>query len=340
MKPLLWLRVLSVAFSALFFTVSFSYTDDLASDARIHKKFKLLPGKADNRYVVYVPFEVARPGRIRVYHQMTGVDLRVEATGGLPNYILADSRVFDKIEDSAWVKMCKTVVNYVPTLKLEAAALREIIQEVRDLLGNESKPKWYHGTRKLLDKGEPLVLDVDDKDLLTTKGRYVVILRNPSPGEYHGNVLISYPGDAWEVDPDLEAAYERKPDLAVDKIELDPDNRVVVTIANLGPGWLHKVRYNRKDEGAIRLEIEVDGKKAVSLPISEVDPKFSLVLKGKPVVFRSEIRLTNPARVSAMIDSSDVVAEPDERNNRKRENLTPKQTSSPKTEPGQRVKRD
>ncbi|MCX7786896.1 MAG: hypothetical protein N2442_04260 [Spirochaetes bacterium] len=340
MKPFLRLRVFHLALAALFLTASFSYPEELATNARIHKKFKLLPGKADNRYVVYVPFEVTRPGRVRVYHQLTGGDFRIEATGGLPNYVLADARIFEKVEDSVWVKMCKTVVNYVPTLKLEAAALKEIIQEVRNLLGKESKPNWYHGTRDLIEKGEPLILDVDDKDLRTTKGRYVVILRNPSPGEYHGNILISFPGDVWEVDADLEATYERKPDLAIERIELDPDNRVVVTVANYGPGWLDRVRYNPKDEGSIRLEIEVDGKKALSVPIAEVDPKFSLVLRGTPVTYRTDIQLRGPARVSAIIDSGEVVAEPDERNNRKRENLTPKQAPSTTTTPGQRVKRD
>ena len=118
------------------------------------------------------------------------------------------------------------------------------------------------------------------------------------------------------------------------------DNRVVVTIVNNGPGWLDRVRYNNRDERAIRLEVEVDGKKVVSVPIAEVDPKFSLVLRGTQVIYRTGIRLSEPARVVAVIDAGDMVAEPDERNNRKRESLTPKQTTPPTTEPGKRVKRD
>jgi len=100
---------------------------------------------------------------------------------------------------------------------------------------------------------------VDDWDLRTSKGRYLVILRNPSPGEYHGNILISFPGNVWEVDPDLEATYERKPDLPIDRLELDADNHIVITVANHGPGLLHKVRYNRDGERVIRLQVEVDG---------------------------------------------------------------------------------
>lgn len=313
--------------------------DDLASGARIHQKFKLLPGKVTDRYVVYVPFEVTRPGRVRVYHEITGADIRVDQSAELPNYVLADARIFEKIDDAAWVKMCKAIVNHVPTLKLEAEVMKEIVQEVKDLLGKEDKPKWYHGGRKLLDKTDPLVLDVDDRDLRTTNGRYVVVLRNPTKGEYHGNILISFPGEVWAVDPDLEAAYDRKPDLAVQDITLDPDNRVVVTLVNEGPGWLHEVRYNRTGERVIRLEVEVNGKKAVAVPLAEVDPKYALKHKGNPVAYRTEIRLSEPARVLAVIDADDVVAEPDEKNNKKRESLTPREASAASAEPGKRVKR-
>lgn len=339
MKQLVMAAVLGFALAFFALPVPSLQADDLDSVARVHQKFKLLPGKASNRYVVYVPFEVSRPGRIRVYHEITGADVRIEPTGGLPNYILADARIFDKIDESEWVKMCKTIVNYVPTLKLEAAALKEIVQEVKDLLGKEDKPKWYHGSRQLLDKTGSLVLDVDDRDLRTTKGRYLVILRNPSPGEYHGNILISFPGEGWAVDPNLEATYERKPDLAVQDIALDQDNRLVVTIMNQGPGLLHEVRYNRTGERVIRLEVEVNGKKALSVPLAEVDPKYALKYKGTPVAYRTEIQLSEPARVLAVIDSDDVVAEPDEKNNRKRESLTPRETSAASAEPGKRVKR-
>ncbi|MEJ5359933.1 MAG: hypothetical protein WHT06_14840 [Desulfobacterales bacterium] len=316
-----------------------AHADDLASGARIHQKFKLLPGKANDRYVVYVPFEVKAPGRVRVYHEVTGADPRIDKTAGLPNYILADARVFDKMDDGLWHKICEAYVNAMPTLKLTEGPLKELIEGVNELLGKEDKPKWYHGSRKLLDKTDPLVLDVDDHDLRTTKGRYVVILRNPSPGEYHGNILVSFPGDVWAVDPDLEAAYERKPDLAVREIELDQDNRVVVTLVNEGPGWLHEVRYNPAAERVIRLEVEVNGKKAVSVPLAEVDPKRTLKLKGNAVAYRTEIRLSEPARVLAVIDPDDVVAEPDKKNNKKRENLTPRETSTASAEPGKRVKR-
>lgn len=209
--------------------------------------------------------------------------------------------------------MCITIINYHPRLKLTTEGLKIIISEVKDILDKDEKPKWLHGSQKLLEKNTSLILDVDDYDLRITKGRYLVILRNPSPGEYRGNILISFPGNVWEADSDLEAAYERKPDLAVERIALDADNRVVVTVINHGPGLLHKVRYNRQGERVIRLHVEVDGKKASSMPIADVNPKYALSIKGTPVTYRTDVLLSQPARVIAAIDADDVVAEPDKK---------------------------
>jgi len=83
------LRVLPGVVLFIFFLPVFSlYADDLASGARLHKKFKLLPGKQDDRYVVYVPFEVTQPGRIRVYIEPTG---SASGSGEFPTFWLVDA---------------------------------------------------------------------------------------------------------------------------------------------------------------------------------------------------------------------------------------------------------
>lgn len=70
----------------------------------------------------------------------------------LPNPYLVDSRIFDKFDESTWFKMCKTIVNYHLTLKLTTEGLKIIISEVKDILGKDEKPKWFHGSQKLLEK--------------------------------------------------------------------------------------------------------------------------------------------------------------------------------------------
>ena len=49
-------------------------SQELGSKAHIHKKSVLYPAKGNDKYVLYVPFEVTRPGIISVYHEMTYVD--------------------------------------------------------------------------------------------------------------------------------------------------------------------------------------------------------------------------------------------------------------------------
>ena len=340
MKRFVLLVMIGFAFSIFVPPASWLYADDLASGARVHKKFKLLAGKKEDRYDLYIPFEVTRPGRIRVYIDPTG---SVSGSGDFPRLWLVDARIFEKVDPSTWNKIRHAILdnammNYHPTLRLCKEAGEWLRKKIDKLLDRDDKPSWYHGSQKLNEK-TPLVHDVDDKELRKTEGRYLVMLRNASSGEFYGSVLITFPGEVWEVEPDLEAAYDRKPDLAVERIQIDPDNRVLVTVANRGPGKLHPVRYSREGERVIRLEVEVNGKKEASVPLAEVDPKYNLVYKGQPVTYRTEIQLAEPGNVTAVIDAGDVVSEPDEGNNRKRERLTPRPAAPPPAEPGKRAKR-
>ncbi len=308
---------------------------ELGSDARIHKRFVLHPAKGNDKYILYVPFEITRPGIISVYYEMTYVDPKKHSSS--PILILADERVFEKTDKNAWQKLkeqTRDLIRYVPVINAPLSGVEYFGKLIKNLLGKEEKPPaWYHGHRNLLKKSERIRYAVDDEEIRKINGRYVVMLINQTSGEYHGNILISFPGDVWDVDPELEAKYE--PDLAIESITLDDYNRVVVTVANKGPGWLHKVRYRTDVEKVIRLKIFTDGKEALSVPIAEIDPKYELVLKGSPVIYTANIQISSPSKVMALIDADDVVVESDERNNKKRENLTPRDIS----EQGKRYKR-
>jgi hypothetical protein len=312
-----------------------SFANDFAEGGRIHHKFKLLPGKGGDRFVLYFPFQVTEPGRIRVYLELKAL---TEVRKSIPSIWLVDARVFGKIDEATWIKWCQTLVDYHPTLNLMEEGLKIILEAARDILDKEERPAWYHAGHSIY-KREPLIYDVDAAELRKTGGKYLVLLRNPSGAEYHGNVLISYPGNRWDVDPQLEAAYERKPDLAIEKIELDPDNRVVVTLSNRGPGWMHAVRYNTDGQPVVRFSLELDGKEVESVPLAQIDPKKTLVSKNTRVDYRTNLLLNAPGWVTALIDADGIVAEPDKGNNKLRVRLTPRTAATPPTEPGKRVKR-
>lgn len=321
-----WMVVIALA---LFVGARSAEATDLAADARFHHKFKLLPGSAEDRYVLCYPIEVTRPGKIRVYIEPTGA---TQGSGEFASVWLVDARMFN-VDLPTWREWIVKINQYNPLEWVAGDEIRGWVKDVKKFFGDDDKPKWYHGGQRL-SKSVPLEHAVDDPELAKTGGRYVVILRNPSTREYHGELLIAYPGERWDVAPELEASYERKPDLAVENLALDDQNRVVVTVANKGPGWLPQVRWNQKGAEAIQLLLEVDGKSWGGATLAVIDPRKTLVLADTRLAYTTELVLREPARVTAVIDSNQVVAEADERNNRRSETL------SPPSGGGKRVKRE
>ncbi len=296
-----------------------SNASELAASARFHQKFRLLGGSGEDRFVLFFPVEVTGPGKVRVYIDPTGMS---QGTGERASVCLIDARMFGKLDIPTWKKWVIKINEYNALEWVAGDEIREFVKDVKKFFGKDDKPGWYHGGQ-MLSKTVPLEHAVDDSELAKTGGRYVVLLRNPSAREYYGSVLISYPGERWDVDPELEKAYERKPDLAVEELSLDHQNRVVVTVANKGPGWLYQVRWNQQGASAIQLTLEVDGKSWGGATLPAIDPQKALVLGDTRVAYTTGLTLSQPARVTAIIDSNEVVAETDERNNRRRETLTP-----------------
>jgi hypothetical protein len=296
-----------------------SHASELAASARFHQKFRLLGGSAEDRFVLFFPIEITGPGMVRVYIDPTGMS---QGTGERASVWLVDARMFGKLDVPTWKKWVIKINEYNALEWVAGDEIREFVKDVKKFFGKDDKPAWYHGGQ-MLSKTVPLEHAVDDSELRNTGGRYVAVLRNPSAREYYGSVLISYPGDRWDVDPDLEKAYERKPDLAVEKLSLDGQNRVVVIVANNGPGWLYQVRWSQQGAEAIQLALEVDGKTWGGATLAAIDPQKTLVLGGNRIAYATGLTLSQPARVTAVIDSNQVVAETDERNNRHSETLTP-----------------
>ena len=296
-----------------------SNASELAASARFHQKFKLLGGSAEDRFVLFYPIELTGPGKVRVYIDPTGM---TQGTGERASVWLVDARMFGKLDIPTWKKWVIKINEYNALEWVAGDEIRKFVKDVKKFFGKDEKPGWYHGGQ-MLSKTVPLEHAVDDPELAKTGGRYVVVLRNPSEREYFGSVLISYPGERWDVDPELEKAYERKPDLAVEQLSLDNQNRVVVTVANNGPGWLHQVRWNQRGAEAIQLTLEVDGKAWGGATLPAIDPQKTLVLGGNRIAYVTALTLSQPARVTAVIDSNQVVAETDERNNRRSEALAP-----------------
>ncbi|NPV03449.1 MAG: hypothetical protein HPY67_01785 [Syntrophaceae bacterium] len=339
MKRPLFIFALVLACMLTSVTAATAAEDD---NARYHQAFTLYGGSDGNPFDLFYPFELTRPGPVRVI-------VKVDTGSGPSQHrlraTLLDARVFDpkKTPPDFWdqlyrsvrpaAKTAQAVLEINPLFKVsekivgEAASVLKHISKV--FTGGKKKPPaYYHGSAGL---GPNMInggIDhaVDHPELAATAGRYLVILQNFSSQTVKGQILIDYPGSAWDVDPEIEQGYEVKADLAVESVSLDASNRVMVVIAGIGKRGVPAVRWNDTAEKAIRLSLKVDGQERKSILLKELDPGMVLSKRGRQTVrYVSDLVLERPAEVTAAIDPDGRLVESNTRNNRKAESLVPGQ---------------
>lgn len=311
-------------------------------NARYHQAFTLYGGSDGNPFDLYYPFELTRPGLVRVI-------VKVDTGSGPSQHrlraTLMDSRVFDpkKTPPDFWdqlyrsvrpaTKAAQSVLEINPLFKVSEKLVGEAVNVLKNatkvFTGDKKKPPaYYHGHAGL---GPHMInggLDhaVDHPELAATAGRYLVILQNFSSQTVKGQILIDYPGLAWDVDPEIEKGYEVKADLAVEALGLDASNRVMVVIAGVGKKGVPAVRWNDPPEKAIRLILKVDGQERKSIMLKELDPGMTLSKRGRQTLrYVSDLVMEREAEVAAVIDPDGRLVEGNTRNNRKAERLAPGQ---------------
>ncbi len=170
-------------------------------------------------------------------------------------------------------------------------------------------------------------------ELAATAGRYVAIFRNMAPFKAEGAIMIRYPGDDWELDPEVEKRTEVKSDLVVENIRLNSEGNVVVHLANQGKGTVNPAKWHAQGPEAVTLVLYINGKNWDGATLPVIDPERSLRRSGGKVAYTSSLKLQEPARITASIDESGKVMEENERNNKKTVTLDP-------ADAGKRYKRD
>ena len=337
-------RPLFTLLLALCFTLSAAAPAPAAEDdnARYHQAFTLYGGSDGNPFDLYYPVELTRPGLVRV-------GVKVDTASGPSQHrlraTLMDARVFDpkKTPPDFWdqlyrsvrpaAKTAQSVLEINPLFRVQEKLVGEAVNVLKHVTkvftGDKKKPPvYYHGHAGL---GPHMInggLDhaVDHPELAATAGRYLVILQNFSSGTVKGEILIDYPGLAWDVDPEIEKGYEVKADLAVESLGLDASNRVMVVIAGVGKRGVPAVRWNDPPEKAIRLVFKVDGQERKSVPLKELDPGMTLSKRGRQTLrYVSDLVVDREVEVAAVIDPDGRLVEGNKRNNRKAERLAPGQ---------------
>lgn len=297
-------------------------------EATIHKHVVLYDGSKGDPYTLFFPIEVTRPGEIdvNVLIQDLSPDPKNRKFEPL-RVILVDSRAFKTLKPAEWRQWVIKANQFNPLEWVAGDEIRSFVKGVKHIFGKKEKPpKWFHGQMACGRErfGESLRHGVDDPELATTGGRYVVIVRNIADLQATGNLLIKYPGDVSELDPEAEQHALVKPDLTVERVSLDARGQVLVQIANVGKAGVPAQKWDEKGPGAISLLLEVEGRNyGVTLP--RLDPERHLAQPGGQVSYLFERPLLpEGGRVTVTIDSTEKLAEANERNNRRIEQLEPR----------------
>ncbi|WP_281951349.1 CARDB domain-containing protein [Nitrosophilus kaiyonis] len=111
------------------------------------------------------------------------------------------------------------------------------------------------------------------------------------------------------------------PDLAITKIGLDKDCHVVVEVKNRGKGKLPDSVWTKHTPKSAGVYIYVDGKKWGGASIWGFDPNKNLQNPGGTAKYVSNYKVSDKAKIKAVVDMWNQVKESNERNNAKTKEL-------------------
>ncbi|HET6488741.1 MAG TPA: hypothetical protein VFG28_03180, partial [Syntrophales bacterium] len=125
-----------------------------------------------------------------------------------------------------------------------------------------------------------------------------------------------------------QSAPAAKPDLAVDKIYLNPSGHVVVEIRNAGPGSLPEKAWDASQAYTACFVIMIGVQFADYAALWAADPDRALKNPGGSITYTSTIRIQEPTRVRVWLDPTDQVEDASRANNVKEVLLKPEPVKS------------
>jgi len=172
-----------------------------------------------------------------------------------------------------------------------------------------------HKNRPVAEKrrsspGQLIVLyGVGSPQLRQGKG-YIVKLINYMNIPIRGTMTISYPSKA-------EGQGQQRStgpcDLAISKISLNRDCKVVVEVINNGPGNVPHQVWTSQASASLYLFRNGNSWGGASLKV--IDPQRNLQKQGGKAIYKSNLKITGPERVKAVVDYGNRVKEANEANN-------------------------
>ncbi|HOJ50226.1 MAG TPA: hypothetical protein PKW55_05385 [Spirochaetota bacterium] len=317
-------KLLYVCFFVVFFFISSVYSID-EKKGLIYTKFKMYPANGVDPYTLVYPLEITGPGKIRVY-------LQVQKGNGKLSFSLVDVRAFDKKDNTKWWQDWLNKANKYHIINfVDGDYVRSIVdygrRQINNIIGKKEKPPvWFHGhDNASMNNNGKIEYVVDDLEIKTTEGKYVVTINNYSNSNLEGVILIDFPGDIFDVERDLWESIPNKADLIVKDVSLNRSNQIVVRLSK-DKGWMPDALWKLTGDKAVMLKITVSNK-VFDIPLSVFDPEKKLKY-GEVVYILKDFNLTSESDVSVYIDSTDQVAEINKANNKVTVKLNPENKGS------------
>ena len=280
------------------------------------EEFTLYPGTPKDPYTLYFPIELTEPGQIKASAVILSSRPELGSHDRL-YFFLADHRAFGKVSPEGWKKWLNKANKYNPVEHLAGDELRGFVRGMKSmkdsLLGKKKKkkkmPKYFHRGAAYYARGGGLTHNVDAPELAATGGRYVLILKNASRAEVQKRLTLTYPG--------AKAANTRAslPDLVVKALWLNAKGQVVVLVKNEGAHGLSGDVYARKGKAAVSLMLSRNDKSWGGATLQGIDPGRHLMNPKACVVYTSNLVISQPTKVKAVIDPNRQLKERNRRNN-------------------------
>ena len=238
------------------------------------KAFTLHPyQKGGNPYSVVIPLELEYTGKVRLSMDVEKIGnkkLKTHSKNGTFRFILLDPEYKKHANGNKFPK-------------------KYILKQVQGFDHQKLIFEYY----------------IDEAELARLGGKYDLMISNFSNGDFKGEYYLRYPGSKEAAEKSRTTPQGNHPDLAVSSIKLDDQNRVVVTVANLGKKGVPKKIYKVKDKGACNLNISINGKFWGGAGIMLFDPDKKLTEKRQSVRYvLKNLKISKRTKITAEITKS------------------------------------
>lgn len=171
-------------------------------------------------------------------------------------------------------------------------------------------------SKKVSQSGIHAITSPIDSDALGVSRRYRIYVDNYMNIPARGKLVLEYPGRRGgeeATEPGGQRQAHRKCDLLVTRLALTKDGRVTVGLKNNGPGAVPDQVWSSNQSASVMLFRE--GRRWGGAAIRVIDPQRRLQPPGGTATYVSNLEVTGPEEITAVVDYGNRVGEANKANN-------------------------